>query len=274
MSASRLDADQCLQHAFDDATGRFKVDAEVSATIVSAAQEVVISHVDDSIKIGDGTDFLAVQADGSINVNVSSATVSNGSGASAVNIQDGGNSITVDGAVSVSNFPATQPISGSVSVSNFPATQAVSIASMPSTPVTGTFWQATQPVSGTFFQATQPVSGTVTANLGTIGAAATETTLSALDSKHAYSTSTITAVAGSTSSQTAKSANANRKSLKLYNDSNSVCYITEGATSSSSAFTFKLVSDAYYEYQFPIYTGTISVVWVSATGNLMVTEGT
>jgi hypothetical protein len=33
---------------------------------------------------------------------------------------------------------------------------------MPSTPVTGTFWQATQPVSGTFWQATQPISGTVT----------------------------------------------------------------------------------------------------------------
>jgi hypothetical protein len=29
---------------------------------------------------------------------------------------------------------------------------------MPSTPVTGAFWQATQPVSGTFWQATQPVS--------------------------------------------------------------------------------------------------------------------
>lgn len=29
---------------------------------------------------------------------------------------------------------------------------------MPTTPVTGTFWQATQPVSGTFWQATQPVS--------------------------------------------------------------------------------------------------------------------
>lgn len=41
--------------------------------------------------------------------------------------------------VSVSNFPATQPVSGSVSVGNFPATQ----------PVTGTFWQATQPVSAT-----------------------------------------------------------------------------------------------------------------------------
>jgi len=54
----------------------------------------------------------------------------------------------------------------------YPDTQPVSIASMPSTPVTGTFWQTTQPVSiasmpstpvtGTFWQDTQPVSGSVT----------------------------------------------------------------------------------------------------------------
>ena len=46
----------------------------------------------------------------------------------------------------------------------------VSLASVPSHPVTGTFWQATQPVSGTLaisnFPATQPISGTVTANTG------------------------------------------------------------------------------------------------------------
>ena len=44
--------------------------------------------------------------------------------------------------VNVGNFPS------SFSISNFPATQPVSIATMPSTPVTGTFWQTTQPVSG------------------------------------------------------------------------------------------------------------------------------
>jgi hypothetical protein len=86
--------------------------------------------------------------------------------------------------VSVSNLPATQPVSGSVSVSNLPATQPVSLATAPTTPVTGTFWQATQPVSiasapvtpvtdngGSLtvdgsvsvsnFPATQPVSGSV-----------------------------------------------------------------------------------------------------------------
>ncbi|GAC1528984.1 MAG: hypothetical protein NVS3B1_20430 [Marmoricola sp.] len=55
------------------------------------------------------------------------------------------------GNVSVSNFPATQPVSGTVSVSNLPATQ----------PVSGT-------VSVSNFPATQPVSGTVTP--GTVAA--------------------------------------------------------------------------------------------------------
>jgi len=71
----------------------------------------------------------------------------------------------VSGSVSVSNFPVTQPVSGSVTVSNFPATQPVSIATMPTTPVTGTFFQATQPVSGSVsvsnLPATQQISGSV-----------------------------------------------------------------------------------------------------------------
>jgi hypothetical protein len=86
-------------------------------------------------------------------------------------------------------------VAGAVSVSNFPSVQAVSLAAAPTTPVTGTFWQATQPisgtvtanvgtgtqpVSGTFWQATQPVS-LATAPLPT--GAATETTLAAANAK-------------------------------------------------------------------------------------------
>ena len=69
-------------------------------------------------------------------------------------------------------------------------TQPVSLATAPTTPVTGTFWQATQPVSlatapttpvtGTFWQATQPVSAT-TLPLPT--GASSETTLSAVNTK-------------------------------------------------------------------------------------------
>jgi hypothetical protein len=85
-------------------------------------------------------------------------TTGGGGGYVAVKVNPSGALTTeasVTGTVSVSNFPATQPVSGTVAVSNFPA----------SYPVTGTFWQATQPVSGTVdvgnFPATQVVSGTV-----------------------------------------------------------------------------------------------------------------
>lgn len=46
---------------------------KTSATTVTFAspQEIVVSHLDDSIKIGDGTDLLAINADGSLNVNLS-----------------------------------------------------------------------------------------------------------------------------------------------------------------------------------------------------------
>lgn len=75
-------------------------------------------------KVTDGTDTLLVDADGSAQVRVT-----NGTGASAVNIQDGGNSITVDGSLgrtwtlasgtdSVTVIQGTSPwvISGSISV--------------------------------------------------------------------------------------------------------------------------------------------------------------
>lgn len=69
---SRLDQQQILQGAYDETEGRLRVDAEVTANI-SAAQEVVISHVDDSIKIGDGVRLAAVtdvDGENGLNVNV------------------------------------------------------------------------------------------------------------------------------------------------------------------------------------------------------------
>lgn len=93
---------------------------------------------------------------------IGDVTINNASGASAVNIQDGGNSITVDGSISVSNFPAVQPVSdnggsltvdGSVAVSNFPVSQAVT------GPLTDIELRAS-PVSTSVsnFPAVQPVS--------------------------------------------------------------------------------------------------------------------
>ena len=58
-------------------------------------------------------------------------------------------------------------------------TQPVSIASMPSTPVTGTFWQATQPIS----IASMPSTPVTAASLPLPTGASSETTLSALNTK-------------------------------------------------------------------------------------------
>lgn len=63
-----------------------------------------LTHVSDSVRIGDGTDLANVTAAGELNVlstaqpgvDIGDVTVNNAGGAAAVNIQDGGNSITVD----------------------------------------------------------------------------------------------------------------------------------------------------------------------------------
>lgn len=96
--------------------------------------------------------------------------------------------------VSVTNFPATQPVSGTVTANAGTGTMAVSAASLPlptgaaqdgtditsptAMPAGGSgirgwlsaIWtklNGSIAVTGTFWQATQPVSGTVTANAGT-----------------------------------------------------------------------------------------------------------
>jgi hypothetical protein len=103
----------------------------------------------------------------------------------AVTIQDGGNSITVDGSVSVSNFPATQTVDGTVGISgDVNVTQGTDPWTVDGTVDVGNF-PATQTVDGTVtiqdgggsitvdgsvtvgnFPASQTVDGTV--NIGTM----------------------------------------------------------------------------------------------------------
>jgi hypothetical protein len=67
-------------------------------------------------KLYDGTDTALITASGELNViataqpgvDIGDVTINNASGASAVNIQDGGNSITVDGTVSVTGSVDTE----------------------------------------------------------------------------------------------------------------------------------------------------------------------
>lgn len=137
---SNVSADGDYASLLQDANGRLYVNihdggnsitvdgtVSISGTVTVSATDLDIrdlTHVSDSVKVGDGTDFLAIAADGSIAVtdNGASLTVDNstlsvvGGGTEAtalrvtiandstgvLSIDDNGGSITVDGTVSIS----------------------------------------------------------------------------------------------------------------------------------------------------------------------------
>lgn len=119
------------------AQGQRAIASSLSITLATSHPAIAVSQ--------SGTWVLGANS----GVDIGDVTINNASGASAVNIQDGGNSITVDGTVSVGNFPATQPVSGTVT-----ANQGTSpwVVSLTSTTITGTVavTQSTSPwvVSG------------------------------------------------------------------------------------------------------------------------------
>jgi hypothetical protein len=70
--SSKLDGSQVLQAVLDETTGRLRVDAEISASIITPpGLEVSISASDDNIAIrnSNNNNELLIEADGSINVN-------------------------------------------------------------------------------------------------------------------------------------------------------------------------------------------------------------
>lgn len=185
--------------------------------------------------------------------------------------------------VSVNNFPATQPVSGSVSVSNFPATQpvsgSISITGTPTVSVTN--FPATQPVSGTVsvsdFPAVQPVSqsGSWTVGVNNFPAtqAVTQSGVWAVITNRA-STSSVTAVASSTTSVVLLAANANRIHAHISNAlPNKTLFIKLGAAASLASFTDAVLTGDAYDVPND-YTGVVSGVWGAGVNaaNALVTE--
>lgn len=134
----------------------------------ATAQAVDISHANDSIAIGDGTDLLdLVDVTGvkSIPVKVTASDVSMGGDASASNQTSGAQKTQIvdsGGVVAgISDVAGAKAIKVDV-IQMVSGASGLTDAELRATavPVSGTFYQATQPVSGTFWQATQPVSGT------------------------------------------------------------------------------------------------------------------
>jgi hypothetical protein len=168
-------------------TGTFFQATQPISGTVSVNQPVAITDNDSSITV-DGTvainNFPSTQTvDGTVALDTASLaaleTITVDAITNPVTIQDGGNSITVDGTVSVNQPVAITDndssitVDGTVAINNFPSTQTVdgtialdatSLAALETTTVD----TITNPVAvtGTFFQATQPISGTVTVQDG------------------------------------------------------------------------------------------------------------
>jgi hypothetical protein len=73
---TQLDPMQALRRTFDEENDRLRVDSSVTVTLGNA--EVVIDHVDDSIRLGNGTDLVTTTTSGSdvgLDVNVIGGTV-------------------------------------------------------------------------------------------------------------------------------------------------------------------------------------------------------
>lgn len=85
-----------------------------------------------------------------------------------------------------------------------------------------------------------------------------------------FSTTTNSNVAGSATSVTLLAANAARLEATITNDSTAVLYIKEGSTASATDFKFRL--EQYDVYRTNNYTGIITGIWASATGNARVSE--
>lgn len=85
----------------------------------------------------------------------------------------------------------------------------------------------------------------------------------------------VTSVAASATAVELLDAETTRRMAAFYNDSSSACYLKLGLTdASTSSFTVKMAAGSYYEVPYPCYTGRISAIWDSATGNMRITEMT
>jgi hypothetical protein len=176
--------------------------------------------------------IFAVQSTNQANsgVDIGDVTINNASGASAVNIQDGGNSITVDGAVT---------ISGTVAVTQSGVWDEVGIND-----------------SGNSITVDDGGSSLTVDGTGTF----TTKELRA-------STGTNTSVADSATSVTILASNANRLGASVTNDSSAVLYLLLGATTASTTnYTVRIAQYGYYEVPFS-YTGQLTGIWATDPGD-------
>ena len=85
---------------------------------------------------------------------------------------------------------------------------------------------------------------------------------------------TLTTVATSTTSATLAASNANRAQLAIFNDANKPLRVAFAATATATAFTVLIPGNGQWSGDLNSYTGDVSGLLESGTGNARVTEVT
>lgn len=114
---------------------------------------------------------------------------------------------------------------------------------------------------------TQPVSGTVSATQGTSPWVVSGTVTTTAGSSN---TATTTRVATSTTAALALAANANRKQAIITTETGNT-YVSLGSTATTTNYAFLLTATSSLEVP-SMWTGTVSVIRASGSGNIQVVE--
>lgn len=83
----------------------------------------------------------------------------------------------------------------------------------------------------------------------------------------------LSTISASTSSVSLLASNGSRKGACIYNNSSSALYIAYAGTATTTSYTNKIAANSFFQIpSYPVYTGAISGIWDTATGNAQVTE--
>ena len=241
---SLLDHQQILQRVFDKDNDALRTDATIQVDTINADLTVDIkaaSGDDISIASQDGTKHLFINSDGSINTNSAlpaNAAQESGGHLASIDSHIPANLTVTSTRLLVDGSGVTQPISGSITANAGTGTFAISAASLP-----------------------LPIGAATSANQTT------------QINQISASTSSITSVSSSTSSVSLLVSNSSRKAAYFFNESTSVVYLKLGTTASSTSYTLQMLPNSFATIdEWPVYTGAVDAIWVTASGAMRITE--
>jgi len=269
---SKLDYGQTLQGAFDEATGRFRVDAQISASIITPpGLEVSISSLDDSIRVvgtEDGTQtgtqhVLKVGSDLNLRVKDDTANTT----LTTIN----SNLVIIQGKQDTGNLSVSS-IDGKL-VDNYGiATDALRTASQ-----IGNSTGAANFGAGATGAQTLRVSANLSDGAGTALTSTLFNSKQSLDIRpnNGFSTGSSTTPTINNVSSVVLAANTNRKYAYVFNQTGVVIYLKLGATAVIGE-GIRLVNNSMFEIlDSNLWTGTITAIKSGATGvALDIFEGT